>query len=278
MIQVVINMRRKSAALFMTFLLFPAALTVEAEETSDWIKKIIEKYGAYLPDTEPMTCGSGDLDDDSILLIKNHFKKVAKWPNFRVKHAMGIWETNIKKCHVPLSKDKCTGLLKKAGVDFKEVTNAKGITHPVELVNEINGVKLDCEDPLIIDCDMALAIEKMTRILSDMDVKAVGILSAHRPDSLYTFHALGLALDMNWFKSPRWNTGVWVQSWFEKRTKHKTCKYKPLEERGRFLMDIACALWEEKLFNTILTPNYNPGHYNHFHVDLRPGDNRFYLN
>jgi hypothetical protein len=31
------------------------------------------------------------------------------------------------------------------------------------------------------------------------------------------------------------------------------------------------------LFNTVLTPNYNAGHRDHFHLDIRPDDQRFYF-
>jgi hypothetical protein len=46
---------------------------------------------------------------------------------------------------------------------------------------------------------------------------------------------------------------------------------------SRTLQAVACDLWESRLLNTVITPNYNEAHANHFHLDLRPGDNRYYL-
>jgi len=270
-------MKRRYAALFIPLFL-TAAVSAQEPETDNWIKRVIEKYGTYLMDTEPMACGTDPLGEESILLIKNLFQKTAQWPNFRGKHTMGIWKKDVARCPVPMISDRCTEKLWNAGVYFKELEDVQGIMDPVEITSEINGVTLVSEDPLVMDCHLALALEKMTGILAEKGIEKIGVMSLHRPESQYSFHAFGLAVDVSWFKWRHWSNGVWVYSWFEKRTTKKTCDYTPVEERGKRLMDVACTIWEENLFNTVLTPNYNDGHYNHFHLDVRPGDNRFYLN
>jgi len=117
----------------------------------------------------------------------------------------------------------------------------------------------------------------MTEIFSEMGIERVGVLSAYRPLSEYSFHSLGLAIDINYL-DPNWqSTPVWVKTAFEKNEKEQTCNARPQTKRGKFLLDAVCALWKERIFNTVITPNYNEGHANHFHLDLRPGDNRFYL-
>ena len=40
---------------------------------------------------------------------------------------------------------------------------------------------------------------------------------------------------------------------------------------GQLLQDIAWDLHTRRIFNVVLTPDYNAAHYNHFHVDLTPG-------
>ena len=40
---------------------------------------------------------------------------------------------------------------------------------------------------------------------------------------------------------------------------------------GQMLQDIAWDLHTRRIFNVVLTPDYNAAHYNHFHVDLTPG-------
>ena len=41
---------------------------------------------------------------------------------------------------------------------------------------------------------------------------------------------------------------------------------------ARALFEIACALADTHRFSTVITPNYDEGHRNHFHLDARPDD------
>ena len=273
-----VKIMKRGLAILLAFILFPAAVKEKKPDYEEVVKKVIAKHGTYLDSTDPMECGGAELDEAEKARISKHFKRVAGWPNFRASHTMGIWGKSIAKCHVPTGRKQCHKMLKDKGVVFAPVASAKGIINPVELESKINGVKLVFEEPLVVDCDFALALHKMTKILADLGVEKVNILSLHRPESPHSFHALGLGMDMNWFKLKEMSGNLYVKTRFEKRDKFKTCNYEPVTKKGKFLMDFACKMWEEKLFNTILTPNYNPGHDNHFHVDLRPGDNRFYLN
>jgi hypothetical protein len=45
----------------------------------------------------------------------------------------------------------------------------------------------------------------------------------------------------------------------------------PVTEEGRLLYDIAHRMYDQRIFNIILTPNYNDAHADHFHVDLTAG-------
>lgn len=269
-------MRREITALLMA-LIFPTILLAQVPGPHTMIEKIIMVHGTYLPSVNPMPCGCKDLDEEESARVSEFFEKVAGWPNFRSIYPMGKWEKDISGCHVPVGAEECRSRLENAGVDFKPVHDRPGITHPVLLGSEINGVRLKSKGDLVVSCDLALSIVRMTEILSEMDAREVGIFSAHRPESSYSFHSLGLALDINFFVSSKWKVGVWVKTNFEKSEKYKTCNYKTETKKGAFLMDVICALWEERVFNTIITPNYNEAHLNHFHVDVRPGDNRFYI-
>jgi hypothetical protein len=51
----------------------------------------------------------------------------------------------------------------------------------------------------------------------------------------------------------------------------------PAGDEARELLAIACELADAHSFSTVLTPNYNDGHRNHFHIDARPDDPRFYV-
>ena len=59
---------------------------------------------------------------------------------------------------------------------------------------------------------------------------------------------------------------------------HVTCEGpRPARPGARTLLDAACALGRSHVFSSVLTPNYNEGHRDHFHVDARPDDPRFFL-
>ena len=51
----------------------------------------------------------------------------------------------------------------------------------------------------------------------------------------------------------------------------------PDTPEARELHDLVCAASEAHIFNSVLTPNYNPAHQNHFHLELTPDVDWFML-
>jgi len=45
----------------------------------------------------------------------------------------------------------------------------------------------------------------------------------------------------------------------------------PMTNAGRFFWGVIYEMWDQRIFNIILTPNFNAAHHNHLHVDLTPG-------
>ncbi len=80
----------------------------------------------------------------------------------------------------------------------------------------------------------------------------------------FSMHGLALAIDLKWFRSSAGRVYDVEDHW-----EHDTAN--PQTERGRVLYEIAQAMYDERIFNIVLTPNFNAGHDNHFHVDLTPG-------
>lgn len=267
----------KEGAAILAAVAVPAIFLAKMSGAPNMNEKIIEVYGTYLPSPDPMECGEGEPDPSASARVSQFFEKVAGWPNYRAIYPMGKWEEDPGRCRLPVGGKECSALLEEKGVDFELLEDMPGITTPVRLGPVVNGVMLDSKVDLVMSCDLALAVMRMTEVLAKKDVDGLGIFSLYRPESTYSFHSLGLGIDINWVKSKTWSGGVWVKTNFEKNLKFRTCDYKTTTKRAGFLMDAVCTLWEEKIFNTVLTPNYNDAHHNHFHVDVRPGDNRFYL-
>jgi hypothetical protein len=129
---------------------------------------------------------------------------------------------------------------------------------------------------LVMSCEMAARLPALAEAVAPHDVRAVGVISAYREKPRSSFHTLGLALDM-W----RFYTGsgtLSVDQDFEVTPEHETCSAPPASnERASALRDIACRLGRSRMFSSVLTPNYNVGHRDHFHVDIRPDDTRVFV-
>jgi hypothetical protein len=68
-----------------------------------------------------------------------------------------------------------------------------------------------------------------------------------------------------------------VAKHFEVTPDVHTCEASPTSAEGKALLAIACAVADSGLFSSVLTPNYNEGHRDHFHFDLRPDDPRLFV-
>ena len=132
------------------------------------------------------------------------------------------------------------------------------------------------EDPIIVSCEMATRLSRITRIARQQRVDHITILSSHRTAPRQSFHRLGMALDLFSFHTPRGNLSV--NDHFLETPAHTTCSApEPEEWRAAALHRIACGLAASREFSSVLTPNYNEGHRNHFHVDIRPDDDRVFV-
>jgi hypothetical protein len=123
---------------------------------------------------------------------------------------------------------------------------------------------------------MAARLPDLARVLARHGVRGVDVSSAVRDRPRISFHTMGLALDV-----PRlWTDGGWlsVERHFEATPEHRTCEGPPPRTpEGRTLLSVACELHQTGRFSSVLTPHYNVGHRDHFHLDARPDDPRLYL-
>lgn len=147
------------------------------------------------------------------------------------------------------------------------------IEDPVLLAPEIAGVlflrKGEHREPLLVGCKMALALEKMSRKLRTRGVVGVDhygtyVCRAIRGSRRPSMHASGAAIDVAGLTMEN-GARVSVLNDWERGVD---------EPRGRgakLLRSIARELHTDFVFNVVLTPEYNEGHHDHFHLDLSPG-------
>jgi hypothetical protein len=88
---------------------------------------------------------------------------------------------------------------------------------------------------------------------------------------------MGLALDISAFFDAA-GRRYRVQEDYLETPSVRTCQGSgPLQDKAQVLRRVACELFETGSFSSILTPNYNQGHRDHFHIDARPDDPRLFL-
>jgi hypothetical protein len=120
----------------------------------------------------------------------------------------------------------------------------------------------------------------LASVLRRHGVHTAYVLSAYRDHPYPSFHTLGLALDLSRFDTD--DGSLIVATDFVIDHDRETCTELPATESGhnakdRTLRAIACELAGLHRFSSVLTPNYNVGHRDHFHLDIRPDDPRFFV-
>ena len=149
---------------------------------------------------------------------------------------------------------------------------------PVELEGDIDGVQFQMvhkNRPLLMSCELAVRLPAIAAAVKPHGIRALGVISSYRDHPHDSFHTLGLALDVWRFFTD--TDMLSVKRDFEITKQSETCSAPaPRGERGRALLDIACRLMQSRKFSSVLTPNYNVGHRDHFHLDIRPDDPRLF--
>jgi hypothetical protein len=138
----------------------------------------------------------------------------------------------------------------------------------------------------IADCRLVLALDDLAEILNRHDIVEVRHYSIYRPprswsdDKPGAQHTGALAIDAGWFID-RTGAVLDVDRDFHGAIGAKTCGDgagpRPATPGALTLRAILCEVAERRLFNVILTPNYNRPHKNHFHLEVTTGVTWFLL-
>lgn len=207
-------------------------------------------------------------------------RRVAQFQNLRAKVPGAVWSEDERARFAIRSQAVCLHELAQLGVRAHLVTRplTTPVPTPVALDGPIEGVtfaSLHLDREVEVSCELATRLPALARLLRELGVRAVGINSSYRDAPKVSFHTFGLALDMAAFR--RNGRTLIVAQHFEVTPDARTCEAQPSTEDGRAILEIACALAQSQLFSSVLTPNYNEGHRDHFHVDMRPDDPRLFV-
>ena len=182
-----------------------------------------------------------------------------------------------------LGRDTCESELKKRNIAYTRVEEARGVVAPLRLDGPLSGVKFRSNLPAskartspydVYDCRLVLALDDFAKMLSKHDIVEVMHLSVWRPVSSKTplkgpgrRHTGALAIDAAIFKTSD-GKSLSVEKDFHGRIGAKPC---PAPETASELRKIACEANQARLFNVLLTPDYNWAHRNHFHLEVTAG-------
>jgi hypothetical protein len=89
--------------------------------------------------------------------------------------------------------------------------------------------------------------------------------------SLTRTDAHATAIDLHEFRGADGQTYNVETDWTINPDPDTTCSALTLGAKDALLHDLVCEWAATNLFNIILTPNYDGGARNHFHLDLTPG-------
>jgi len=203
--------------------------------------------------------------------------------NFRGIVPGATWTTDAAATWRIEREARCLSRLRRLGVSatpFRGDEIVTPVPTPVEIHGSIGDVEVRTVRPgerVVVACELAARLPAFARVLRAHGVRAMSVLSAYRPGPRQSFHTLGLALDVASFETDDGVVIAGVPDYVVAPDHGTAAAPSPEGTAARTLLAIACELAEGHTFSSVLTPNYNDGHRNHFHIDARPDDPRFYV-
>ena len=196
-----------------------------------------------------------------------------------------------------LDRKACLAELTRRQIAFELEAEAPGVRTPVRLKGPISGIRFTTglaeteRDRLpyeILDCRLVVALNEWTRVLDAHGVSGVVFSSGWRPSPKLVSdgsdgkrHSGALALDVHAFRLKSGGELV-IERDFHGRLETPVCGPDaplpaPNTPEARELRSIICSSAEMRLFQSILTPNYDVHHANHFHLEVTPNVRWFIL-
>lgn len=148
------------------------------------------------------------------------------------------------------------------------------VEDPIRVQSPISGITYryysqQQSSPMSVACPLARAMVRLGPVLQEFNITQVLHIGTYNcraisGTSSISQHGLALALDIYGFVDASGQDYILERDW-----EHNTTNFS--SPKARLLYEVGQRMYEERIFNIILTPNYNSAHDNHFHVDLTSG-------
>jgi hypothetical protein len=208
-------------------------------------------------------------------------RRVATFRAFRSEATLGEWRE--AEAWSVRATQACEATARAAALPVTPfVTERTPIPAPVRVDGPIGGVafpKAREGAPLYLACELAVRLPAVAAVLRDHHVREAVVLSAWRLQPRTSFHTFGLALDLTRFTRDD-GSMLEVERDFVRDAAHRTCDdvdRSPQIEAGPALRALVCDLADRGGLSTVITPEYNEGHRDHLHIDVRPHDGRRFV-
>lgn len=206
--------------------------------------------------------------------------RIPEFYNFRAHIPGAEWRVSESQRFSVRPEAECLADLASKGVVARRRPDlVTPVPSPVELLGPVDGVwflSSHIERPIVIACELAARLPALAAILKRHGVEGVELISDYREEPFTSFHTMGMALDIG--RLYRGRGFMSVQAHYEATPNQRTCSGpQPSGASARVLRRIACDVYRSGQFHSMLTPNYNEGHRDHFHIDIRPDDPRAFL-
>lgn len=178
--------------------------------------------------------------------------------------------------------DGCHAWLDLYKLDYSTGPSNLGIADPITVNLPLNGVAYrysgNAEQRKIYgDCTLMKSLAEAAPIVRAHDVKEIIDIGIYNyrcidqtktpPNCSMSQHAYAKAIDIAELVTSDDTHYSVLKDWVIDTT-GKTCEVPTDSEKDSFLHTLICELKAAKVWNIVLTPNYNADHRNHFHVDL----------
>lgn len=176
----------------------------------------------------------------------------------------------------------CADELRALGVSFTVGPAKQGVDLPVTITGPIGGVTLttwDKKKPLYMDCSLAVSLARSATFFADAGVTEIfysGIYSRRnvRGTNRPSRHSFALAIDIHRFHGGAIGKLTVEDDYEQGLGDDIDCIGKPLTDGGRTLRTLYCRLARSEEFRLVLTPDTDADHYNHFHMEALPWQDR----
>lgn len=222
-----------------------------------------------------------------------HRARVQHKPTIPLSHSPGSRAASYGQ----LTPSACLALLDQRHVPYLREEPKRGVKIPVRLTGRVGGVLYRTDFPdgergtvpwEVFDCRLVLSLDDFSEILRAHSISEVRMFSAWRPPAKSwpmtewgRRHQGALAIDVRELRKDNGEV-LNVLEHFHGQLGAEQCvpgarPPSPDSPEARELHELVCAAASAHVFNSILTPNYNQAHKNHFHLELTPDVDWFML-